>query len=76
MKRLLFVILTGSLTALFFFACWQEATREWTGYQRRFFHTLSNAERRGLRGGIKQIIVSDLRRIDRCTTCHVAIDQP
>ncbi|MBI4340859.1 MAG: c-type cytochrome [Candidatus Omnitrophica bacterium] len=76
MKRVLFVILSALLTALFFLALGQDMTREWTGYQSKFFRTLSQAERQGISGGIKQIIVSDLNRIDRCTTCHLAIDKP
>ena len=76
MKRLLFLILTGLLTALFLVAMWQDNTRQWTAYQRKFFKTLEPAARKGMSGGIKQVIVSDLRRVDRCTTCHLAIDKP
>jgi len=76
MKRLIFVILTGLLTVLFLVTMWRDGTREWTRYQHRFLKTLTKAERRGLTGGIKQIITPDLKRVDRCTTCHVAIDKP
>ncbi len=76
MKRLLFVLLTGLLAALFVVTLIQDTNREWTGYQRQFFGHLAKDERRGLTGGIKQIIVSDLHRVDRCTTCHLAIDKP
>ena len=76
MKRLLFVILTGLLTLLFLISMWQDTNREWTRYQHRFLKTLAKDERAGLTGGIKQIIVKDLRRVDRCTTCHVVIDKP
>ena len=76
MRRLLFVILSGLLTLLFFIAMWQDTNREWTHYQQKFFRTLAKDERRGLSGGIKQTIVTDLHRVDRCTTCHLAIDKP
>ncbi len=76
MKRLLFLAFTVILTVLFGVAVWQDSMREWTGYQRKFFHSLTRAERQGLTGGIKQVILTDLRRVDRCTTCHVAIDKP
>ena len=76
MKRLLFLALTGVLAALFALAVWQDTDREWTRTQRRFLKTLAKAERRGLEPGIKQLIVSDLNRVDRCTTCHLAVDKP
>ena len=76
MKRLLFLIFSGLLTALFVFTLMSDSTREWTRYQRQFLKTLSKDERRGITGGIKQILATDLRRVDRCTTCHVAIDKP
>lgn len=76
MRRVLFLLTTAVLSGLFVFALWKDQIREWTGYQQRFFHSLSKDERRGMTGGIKQIIVSDLGRVDRCTTCHLAIDKP
>lgn len=76
MKRLLFLLLTGLLTLLFLVTMWTDTNREWTRYQRRFFKTLKGEERRGMSGGIKQTIISDLNRVDRCTTCHAAIDKP
>ena len=76
MKRLLFVFSTALLTGLFILSFWQDSNREWTTYQTQFLRTLSAPERRSLKGGIKQWIVSDLGRVDRCTTCHVAIEKP
>ena len=76
MKRVVYVILTGLLALLFAIAMWQDTNREWTGYQRRFLATLKRDERRGMTAGIKQFIVNDLQRVDRCTTCHLAIDKP
>ena len=76
MKRVLFVLFAGLLTVLFVITMWTDTNREWTTYQRRFIKTLAKDERRGLTGGIKQTILSDLHRVDRCTTCHLAIDKP
>jgi mono/diheme cytochrome c family protein len=76
MKRLLFVLLTAVLAALFAIALGQDMTREWTAYQRRFIGSLEKSERRGITGGIKQLQATELGRVDRCTTCHLAIDKP
>src|SRR3989338_4740721 len=76
MKRVLFLALTAFLFVLFVLTMWQDTHREWTRYQGRFLRTLEPHERRGLTGGITQVIVSDLHRVDRCTTCHLAIDKP
>ena len=76
MKRLLFLLGTALLTALFVAAFWEDSTREWTHYQSQFAKTLQKAERQHVSGGIKQLIISDFHRVDRCTTCHVAIDKP
>lgn len=76
MKRVLFLALTAVLFGLFVLTMWQDTHREWTRYQHRFFKTLERHERRGLTGGIQQVIVSDLHRVDRCTTCHLAVDTP
>jgi mono/diheme cytochrome c family protein len=76
MKRLLFVLFTAALAVLFFVALGQDMNREWTSYQRQFLKSLERGERRGVTGGIKQIQATELRRVDRCITCHVAIDRP
>lgn len=76
MKRLLFLVFSALAAGLFCLALWQDGTREWTHYQQRFLKTLSKDERKGLSSGIHQTIVPGLDRVDRCTTCHVAIDKP
>ncbi len=76
MKRVIFVLLSGALVALFMLAMWQDTTREWTHPQQAFRNTLAKEERSGLHPGIHQMILADLNRVDRCTTCHVAIDKP
>ena len=76
MKRVYFLAITGLLALLFVISVWQDTDREWTRTQHTFFKTLAKDERRGMTGGIKQTIVNDLDRVDRCTTCHLAIDKP
>lgn len=76
MKRVLYLALTWTLFALFVVAMWKDTNREWTSYQRQFLGRLAKDERRGLAGGIQQIVAKDLRRVDRCVTCHLAIDKP
>ncbi len=76
MKRVVFLVFSALLALLFVLSIWQDTNREWTGYQRRFFKTLAKDERRGVSGGIQQTLVTNLDRVDRCTTCHLAIDTP
>ena len=76
MKRLLFLIFTSVLAVVFLVAVWQDTNRGWTHYQRRFVRTLERDQRRKIPTGIQQIIVKDLERVDRCTTCHIAVDRP
>jgi len=76
MRRLIFLGLTAVLTVLFVVVMWEDTNREWTEYQRQFFSTLKKDERRGVAGGIRQVIVADLDRVDRCMTCHLVIDKP
>ncbi len=76
MKRILFLVFSGLLALLFVMTMWQDTNREWTHYQRRFLKTLAKDERRNVPTGIQQLLVASLDRVDRCTTCHVAIDKP
>lgn len=63
---------------------WVDYDREWKQYQRRY-NTLAlekipdQAVRRAFQPeklAVRQIVVSQLRRVDRCVTCHVAYDNP
>jgi cbb3-type cytochrome oxidase cytochrome c subunit len=82
-KRLLFflgAVLAAELIAL----VWQAENPEWKAYQRAFFaagaaqaRTGTQAEwYRGQRVGIREIRVDPLGRVDRCTTCHLGVDDP
>ncbi len=83
MKRLLF-ILSAVLAAMLVALAWEAENPEWKGYQRMFFaagaaRAQSDAARewyRGQRVGIREIRVDALQRVDRCTTCHLGVDDP
>lgn len=76
MKRLVFLVLSAVLTALFGVALWQDSHREWNAIQRRFLKTLARDEGAAVKTGLQQLLVTPLDRVDRCTTCHLAIEQP
>jgi cytochrome c2 len=83
MKRLLFV-LGAVLAAMLVALVWEAENPEWKEYQRTFFaagaaRAQSDAARewyRQQRVGIREIRVDALRRVDRCTTCHLGVDDP
>jgi mono/diheme cytochrome c family protein len=56
-----------------------EARAEWRVWQSRFAafgaHSTGGGEDDG-EGGIQQIWLADLDRVDRCTTCHLGITDP
>ena len=76
MKRVLFNLLTALLTLVFFVELGRDMSADWARTQRTFMKTLARDERRNVKGGIRQLIIKDLNRVDRCTTCHTAIDKP
>lgn len=63
---------------------WSDYDREWKPYQHRYnsliLVKIGDAKvRQAIRLeklGVKQIVVGQLRRVDRCVTCHVAYDNP
>jgi cytochrome c2 len=60
------------------FIIWGEILPEWSGHQRGFRELTAKkfgAERAGqVPGGLQQIWVKDLGRVDRCTTCHQGVE--
>jgi len=60
----------------------REETAEWRTTQARFGRleaTVKNPHQRAQAahvGGLRQIWLEDLGRVDRCTTCHLGIDDP
>ena len=70
--------------ALFLTAMWQDYDREWKGYQKAFFAQEGRKARtareeaavRGRRYELVQIPVAGTNRMDRCTTCHMGVEDP
>lgn len=86
-RRLKIVLLVASLAslALLVLAAFEEnLAGEWRGYQKSYRlaaiagatddRTRSAAE--AMEVGFKQLFLPDLKRIDRCQTCHVGTDDP
>jgi mono/diheme cytochrome c family protein len=74
-------LLVGGLVA---FGYYKDEDREWKDYQHKFvqeeIRRASTAQQRALAERmpvqIRQILLPDLNRVDRCTTCHLAVDDP
>ena len=74
-------LLVGGLVVLGYF---KDEEREWKDYQRKYiqeeFRRASTPQQRALAERIpvqiRQILLPDLNRVDRCTTCHLAVDDP
>jgi mono/diheme cytochrome c family protein len=74
-------LLVGGLVVLGYY---KDEHREWKDYQRKFIHEeirraatpqqLALAKRTPVE--IRQILLPDLNRVDRCTTCHLAVEDP
>jgi len=77
-----FALLSCVLVVLLGFIAFREENREWKNVQKRFFAVEQKVAAEQGREVIpqklelKQIMVKDLDRVDRCITCHVAIDDP
>jgi cytochrome c2 len=80
--HLAFATLGSAFLLIFSWVLLQEQGAEWRGVQARFRqlearvknpHELAQA---AAVGGLRQIWLSDLGRVDRCTTCHAGIDDP
>ncbi len=63
---------------------WRESTLEWKRYQRAYDELLAQktsdpAERKAIASRpleIKQVVVPELDRVDRCMTCHLGVEEP
>ncbi len=72
------------LVVVLFAIAWSERTPEWVNYQRAFFDMAQVRAQNSAqmdwyavqRVEIRQISVVPLKRVDRCTTCHLAITDP
>jgi len=74
-------LLVGGLVVLGYY---KDEDREWKDYQRKYaqeeIRRAANPQQRALAESIpiqiRQILLPDLNRVDRCTTCHLAVDDP
>jgi cytochrome c551/c552 len=79
-----FAVLSTIAAVLFGLSLWKDSSREWKRYQKTFIEM--ERQRSKARGGastfrdsgyrIHQIIVGNETRIDRCTTCHLGVEDP
>ena len=74
-------LLVGSLVVLGYV---RDEDREWKGYQNKFIQEelrrAANTPQRAIAEKIpvqvRQILLPELNRVDRCTTCHLTVDDP
>jgi mono/diheme cytochrome c family protein len=68
-----FLLLMLATLALLGLAAYREATPRWRAHQERYLSLTKDAS---FKPGIQQVMIEDLGRVDRCTTCHLGIDDP
>lgn len=74
-------LLVGGLVALGYY---KDNYREWKDYQRRFvreeIRRAATPQQKAIAEstviGVRQILLPELNRVDRCTTCHLAVEDP
>ncbi len=77
-----FALLACVLVVLLGFIAFKEENREWKNVQKQYFATeqkVAAAQGREVTPSalaLKQVMIKDLGRVDRCITCHVGIDDP
>ncbi len=70
--------------ALIVAAVWQASTPSWKTYQRQFLQLEAQGEPNAAAKAavlatpleIHQVLLPGLQRVDRCTTCHLGVDDP
>lgn len=85
-KRLpqLFFVLSILSLVLLIAAIWQASTPSWKTYQHQYFqleavgepNAVAKASVMATPPEIHQILLPGLQRVDRCTTCHLGVDDP
>jgi cbb3-type cytochrome oxidase cytochrome c subunit len=74
-------LLVGGLVVLGYY---KDNYREWKQYQQAFIqeeiHRAATPQQRAIAEstpvGVRQILLPELNRVDRCTTCHLAVEDP
>lgn len=80
----IFFFLSIAALGLLIAAIWQASTPTWKDYQRQFYqleaqgepNAVTKAAVLGTPPEIHQILLPGLQRVDRCTTCHLGVDDP
>lgn len=80
----LFFFLSLASLVLLMAAIWQANTPSWKTYQRQFFQLEAQGEPNAVTKAavlatppqIHQVMLTGLQRVDRCTTCHLGVDDP
>jgi len=83
LPQIFFVLSLVSLVLLVV-AIWQACTPSWKTYQRAFFQLEAQGEPNAVTKAavlatppqIHQVMLTGLQRVDRCTTCHLGVDDP
>ena len=79
------LLISGIILLVFsLLAAVREVSPEWKGYQSRYrelFMEKAQGEfmkekARAVDYGVRQIYLRDLDRIDRCTSCHLGVENP
>jgi len=79
------LFLSGLVLLIFVLvAAYRELTPEWSGYQADYKNQLvttlkdeaAKKKARSLSVEVQQLYLADLQRIDRCTSCHVGVENP
>lgn len=77
---ILFAVFSVSLFVLVSLVFWKEAHPEWEEHQRAFYERLAektgDPQSRHHPLKINQIWIAELNRADRCTICHLGIENP
>ncbi|MGA2542843.1 MAG: c-type cytochrome [Verrucomicrobiota bacterium] len=74
-------LLVGGLVVLGYY---KDEYREWKDYQRKFvqeeIHRAATPQQKAIAEStpveVRQILLPELNRVDRCTTCHLAVEDP
>jgi len=72
------------LLVIMLLAGYRELSPEWRGYQNKYKEILVNNAKdpmlkdkaRALDVGIQQVYLGDLGKVERCTNCHMGVDNP